>query len=130
MNRDKEINFGSVYENAVAQELKAHGFDLCYFNSKKQGEVDFLIEYNGDVLPVEIKSGKNHSKHTALNYLLRIKEYGINKAFVFHNGNVNVRDNIYYLPVYLIMFLRNNDLTEDMIYRIDTVGLNEQRRGI
>ena len=77
LNREKEINFGSVYENAAAQELKAHGFDLYYFNSKKQGEVDFLIEYNGDVLPVEIKSGKDHSKHAAINNLLRIKEYGI-----------------------------------------------------
>ncbi|NCU25266.1 ATP-binding protein [Candidatus Nomurabacteria bacterium] len=126
LKREKEINFGSVYENAVAQELKAHGFDLYYFNSKKQGEVDFLIEYHGEILPVEIKSGKNHSKHAALNNLLRIKDYGINKAFVFHNGNVSIHDNIYYLPVYFIMFLRSsrNEFAEDMIYKIDTAGLN------
>ncbi len=126
LKREKTINFGSVYENAVAQELKAHGFDLYYFNSKKQGEVDFLIEYNGEILPVEIKSGKDHMKHTALNSLLRIKEYGINKAFVFHNGNVSVHDNIYYLPAYFTMFLNSGryDLPEDMIYTIDTAGLH------
>ncbi len=41
LNNEEGINFGSVYENAVAQELKAHGFKLYYFNSKKQGELDF-----------------------------------------------------------------------------------------
>lgn len=52
LNKEKDINFGAVYENAVAQELRAHGFDLYYFNSKKQGELDFLIEYQEAVLPI------------------------------------------------------------------------------
>lgn len=47
LNKEKDINFGSVYENAVAQELRAHGFDLYYFNNKKQGELDFVMEYQG-----------------------------------------------------------------------------------
>ena len=54
LNREKDINFGAIYENAAAQELKAHGFELYYFNSKKQGELDFVIEYQGNVLPLEI----------------------------------------------------------------------------
>ena len=66
LNHEKDINFGSVYENVAAQELRAHGFDLYYFNSRKQGELDFLIEWNGEVLPIEIKSGKNYTKHAAL----------------------------------------------------------------
>ena len=41
LNKEVDINFGSIYENAVAQELYAHGFELYYFNSKKQGELDF-----------------------------------------------------------------------------------------
>lgn len=36
LSRETDINFGSIYENAVAQELKAHGFDLYYFNSKNR----------------------------------------------------------------------------------------------
>ena len=53
LNKEKDINFGSVYENAVAQELRAHGFDLYYFNNKKQGELDFVMEYQGEILPMK-----------------------------------------------------------------------------
>ena len=44
LNREVDINFGSIYENVIAQELRAHGFDLYYYNSKKMGELDFLVE--------------------------------------------------------------------------------------
>ena len=70
LNKEKDINFGSIYENAAAQELKAHGFDLFYFNSKKQGELDFVVEQNGNVLPIEIKSGKDYTKHAALSNVM------------------------------------------------------------
>lgn len=53
LRKELDLNFGAIYENAIAQELKAHGFDLYYFQSKKQGELDFLIEYQGKVLPIE-----------------------------------------------------------------------------
>lgn len=55
---DKDINFGSIYENAVAQELVAHGIVPYYYNNKKRGELDFVIELGGKVLPIEVKSGK------------------------------------------------------------------------
>ena len=48
---EKNINFGSVYENAVAQELVAHGIDPYYYNNKKRGELDFVIELDSKVLP-------------------------------------------------------------------------------
>ena len=57
---DKDINFGAIYENAVAQELAAHGMTTYYYNNKKQGELDFVIEINGKVLPIEVKSGKDY----------------------------------------------------------------------
>ena len=88
LNREKDINFGSVYENAAAQELKAHGFDLYYFNSRKQGELDFLVEKGGDVMPIEIKSGKDYTRHAALSNVLENERYAIPAACVFHNGNV------------------------------------------
>ena len=68
LSREKDINFGAIYENVAAQELKAHGFELYYFNSKKQGELDFVIEYQGNVLPLEIKSGKAYTRHNAVSY--------------------------------------------------------------
>ena len=103
-----DINYGAVYENVVAQELLAHGFEhLYYFNSKKQGEVDFLLEKgDGTLLPVEVKSGKNYAFHLALNNLLNNEDYRIPEAFVLCNDNVRVEGKVTYLPVYMTMFLQ------------------------
>lgn len=125
LNREKDINFGSVYENAVAQELKAHGFELFYFNSKKQGELDFLVERDGEVLPIEVKSGKDYAKHAALNNVMANEEYAIPEACVLYNGNVEVRDRVTYMPVYMAMFIRKKALPDQMIYRVDLAGLTE-----
>ncbi len=123
LNREKDINFGSVYENTAAQELKAHGFDLYYFNSKKQGEIDFLIERNGEVLPIEIKSGKDFTKHMALNNVLNNTNYSIPKAFVFYNGNINRDGKVIYYPIYMLMFIEKMDLTSDLVHKIDLDAL-------
>ena len=123
LNREKDINFGSIYENAVAQELKAHGFELYYFNSKKQGELDFLIELDGEVVPIEVKSGKDFARHAALSNVMANREYDIQTAYVLHNGNVTVQDRIVYLPVYMMMFLQKKALPEELIYTVDLTGL-------
>ncbi len=99
------INLGSVYETVVAQELRAHGFNLFYYDNKKVGEVDYLIDdmENLSVLPLEIKSGKDYQVHSALDRFLQIKEYNINQAFVFSNAQqVEVKNGITYLPIYYI----------------------------
>jgi hypothetical protein len=119
LNKEKDINFGAVYENAAAQELVAHGFDLYYFNSKKQGEIDFLIEQNGEVLPIEIKSGKDYTKHAALNHVLENENYKIERALVFHNGNVSKKEKVTYYPIYMLMFLQKNVEQLELIYKID-----------
>ena len=109
----------SHYENVVAQELKAHGFELYYFNNKKQGEIDFLIEKQGTVLPIEIKSGKDYTKHAALSNVMSNSTYEIPKAFVFQNGNVSTNGNITYYPIYMSMFVEVEKLQEKMIYKLD-----------
>ena len=119
LNREKDINFGAIYENAAAQELKAHGFDLYYFNSKKQGELDFLIEQGGEVLPLEIKSGKDYTKHAALNHVLENEDYRISKAYVFHNGNVSRKGKVLYIPIYMLMFVKKEQELENPIYKPD-----------
>lgn len=119
LNREKDINFGSVYENVAAQELKAHGFELFYFNSKKQGELDFIVEKGGEVLPIEIKSGKDYSKHAALNHVLENEKYQISKAYVFHNGNVSRKGKIVYYPVYMLMFVHKEKDLSNPIYKLD-----------
>ena len=119
LNGEKSINFGAVYENAAAQELKAHGFDLYHFNSKKQGELDFLIERNGHVLPIEIKSGKDYTKHAALSNVLANEDYDIPEAYVFQNDNVSQTGKITYYPIYMLMFVEKQDQSGDMVYTID-----------
>ncbi len=123
LNREKDINFGSVYENVAAQELKAHGFDLYYFNSKKQGELDFLVEHQGDVLPIEIKSGKDYMKHAALSNVMANEDYAIPAAYVFHNGNVSAVGKVTYYPIYMLMFLQKEKEPGDMVYRLDLSAL-------
>lgn len=119
LNREKDINFGAIYENVAAQELRAHGFELYYFNSKKQGDLDFLVEQHSEVLPIEIKSGKDYTKHAALNAVLANDAYEISGAFVFHNGNISTADKVTYYPIYMLMFLQKRKMEEDLVYRID-----------
>lgn len=120
------VNYGAAFENLVAQELYAHGFatdhDLFYFNSKKQGELDFVVEYQGEVLPIEVKSGKDYERHRALSNIMDNEEYALPKAFVFCQDNFQVKNRLVYLPIYMLMFLQheqNNDFT----YQFDLTGL-------
>jgi len=126
LSGDNYINYGAVYENFVAQELNAHGFanghGLYYFNSKKQGELDFVIEYNGAVLPIEVKSGKNYERHRALSNVVKNEQYAVNQAFVFCQDNVSVREKAVYLPIYMLMFLDQPKL-DDLIVKFDLTGL-------
>ena len=111
MNDKCGVNLGSVYENVVAQELKAHGFKLYYYDNKKNGEVDFLIDSVDlmSVLPIEVKSGKDYYIHTALNNLLKVDEYKITNGIVFSNeAKVYNNGNVIYMPIYYVMFLRSS----------------------
>ena len=121
LNGETEMNSGAVYENFVAQELVAHGFEtVYYYNSKKRGEVDFLVEFDGAVLPIEAKSGKNHTAHSALDNLMAEESFGIPQAFVFgKSGEVTTSGRIVHMPVYFLMFLERNILSKPLIYRID-----------
>lgn len=110
VNKESDINKGAVFENVVAQELHAHGYPLYYYNSKKLGEIDFIVEQNGKSLPIEVKSGKAYNKHSALNNLLDVKEYGIEGAFIFTNDNVKIEGKFNYLPIYMVMFLRDEPM--------------------
>lgn len=103
LDKGKEINCGSMFENAIAQELTAHGFKPYYFNNKKHGEVDFLVEHNSELLPIEVKSGKDYQKHSALSYFMSTRQF--RNAMVLSNFNVSEKDKITYLPIYMIMFI-------------------------
>lgn len=116
------INFGSIYENAVAQELVAHGLWPYYYNSKKRGEIDFVIEKNGKVLPIEVKSGKDYVYHRALSNIMDCDEYNLPEALVLNNDNLTVDGHIIYVPVYMVMCLERMDIAPAE-YRVDLSGL-------
>lgn len=122
LNNDIDINYGSIYENAVAEELFSHGLKLYYFNSKKQGELDFVIKLDDKILPIEVKSGKNYLRHNALKNVIENKDYEIEKAYVLYNENIKRVGNIVYLPIYLMMFIKNREI-ENLIWKIDLSSL-------
>ena len=114
----KSINLGTVYESVIAQELSAHGFKLYYYDNKKKGEVDFLIDDQEDLkaLPLEIKSGKDYTEHSALTKFLETPDYGIDRAIVFSNEReIFMKKGVTYLPIYYCMFLQNDHRDESVI---------------
>ena len=104
----RSINLGSVYESVVAQELRAHGHKLFYYDNRKQGEVDYLIDDHTSmsVHPIEVKSGKDYTVHSALNNLLKNPDYNIQSATVISNEREIRQDGkVTYMPAYFVMFI-------------------------
>lgn len=120
---ETNINYGAVYENLTAQELHAHGWSLYYFQNKRQGELDFLLERGAEIIPIEVKSGKDYDRHVALNNVLKNPEYGIKEAIVLCNGNVSVHGNVTYAPIYMLMFIEKMKDKGPKIYRLNLDGL-------
>lgn len=106
----RSVNLGAVYESVIAQEFHAHGYSLHYYDNKQKGEIDYLIDdyRNLSVLPVEIKSGKDYTVHSALDKFLATPEYHIKEAVVLSNEQrVYGKDGILYMPIYYCMFFDN-----------------------
>lgn len=105
---DKGVNLGAVYETVVAQELICHNHKLYYYDRKKIGEVDYLIDdYNNlSVVPIEVKSGKDYMNFKALTKIIDEPNYRINYGYVLNNDSeIKQIDKIIYMPIYFIMFL-------------------------
>ncbi|MGI5873951.1 MAG: ATP-binding protein [Bacillota bacterium] len=106
----KSVNLGSVYESVVASELIAHGYKLFYYDNRSKGEVDYLIDdYDSlSVVPIEVKSGKDYTIHSALNTFVKNGDYHVKKAYVLSNErNVEIKNRVIYVPIYHIMFFEN-----------------------
>ncbi len=109
LDDEKSVNLGSVYECVVACELIAHGYRLFYYDNRHKGEVDYLIDdYESlSAVPIEVKSGKDYTVHSALNTFVQNEDYHIKKAYVLSNTReIIVKGKIIYLPVYFIMFFQ------------------------
>lgn len=108
LDSEKSINLGTVYESVVASELKAHGHKLYYYDNRNKGEVDFLMDdYDSlSVVPIEVKSGKDYTIHSALNNFVSNESYNIKSAVVLSNEReISHKGLITYMPIYFVMFM-------------------------
>ena len=123
LNGESQLNFGAIYENFVAQELNTNAYALYYYNSKKYGELDFLIEDNGQLTAIEVKSGKNYRKHNALDKCMECEDFHIQRAIVLCHDNVQVEDDVTYMPIYMTMFMKKHQNKESLVYKLDISDL-------
>ena len=117
LDDERSVNLGAVYETAIALQLKANGHRLFYYDNRKKGEVDFLVDdySNTSVLPIEVKSGKDYAVHSALNNLLSTPDYQVQSAIVISNEReVRKEGPIIYMPVYYTMFLDSQGESDSM----------------
>ena len=108
MQDETSVNLGAVYESVVAQELRASDLDLYYYDNKKHGEVDFLIDNVAglSITPIEVKSGKDYRVHSALTHFLATPEYRVTEGMVLSNHpTVTQEQGVTYMPIYFMMFL-------------------------
>lgn len=118
-----DVNLGSVLENTMAQELRAKGFSLSYFSSKKYGELDFVIQRGLSVDLLEIKSGNDYKKHKALDRVLSVGQWKFGDAYVFCKGNVEAAGDVKYMPWYMIMFYRRPEIPSGLKFEVDISGI-------
>lgn len=117
LDDEKSINLGSVYETVVASELIAHGHKLFYYDNRSKGEVDYLIDdYNSlSAVPIEVKSGKDYTVHSALNTFVQNEDYHVQKAYVVSNERVvTQKGKIIYIPIYYIMFFNAASAVQEL----------------
>ena len=122
INKNGEVNNGAHFENAVAQQLLCNGFEPYFCKKKNIGELDFLIEMDGKVVPIEVKSGKAYRTHKALDHFMNVSDYHIEKAYVFSIGNVEKDGNVTYLPIYMCYLVKEQSIAQ-LIVDLDMEGL-------
>ena len=122
ISKNGEVNNGAHFENAVAQQLLANGFEPYFCKRKNVGELDFLIEMGGKVVPIEVKSGKAYKKHKALDNYMSITDYHLERAYVFSTSNVEKEGEVIYLPIYMSYLLKEQKI-DHLIVNLDISDL-------
>ena len=124
LNGDLNVNLGSILENIVAQQLKANGYDLYYFDAKKYGEVDFVVSGGVHTRLIEVKSGNDYKKHNALDRIRSVSEWAFRDSIVLCKGNLEVEKDIVYLPWYMMIFVCPDTPPQGLIYQVDLSALD------
>lgn len=117
------VNMGSILENVIAQELQSKNYSLHYFDAKKYGEIDFVLQNGSYVDLLEVKSGNDFKKHKALDNILNFNDWNFRNTVVLCKNNIQQTEKISYLPWYMIMFIKPTQVPENLIRKIDISGL-------
>ena len=100
-----DINQGALAENFVAAELSKRGIPLHYYDRKSRQELDFVYPHGNKINIIEVKSGKDYRRHTSLNTAMETFGASVNEGIVLCKGNVEQKNGVRYLPLYMTMFL-------------------------
>lgn len=93
---------GGIYENIISELLLKRGYKLYYYKTQNSSmEIEFVIEKNGEVIPIEVKAGNDSTP--SLNSF--INKYHPKVSYKFVNGNVGFLDGKKTLPHYMVMFI-------------------------
>lgn len=122
INKNSEVNNGAHFENAVAQQLTANGLEPYFCKKKNIGELDVLVEMDGKVVPIEVKSGKVYKAHKSLDNFMKISDYHIEKAYVLSVANMEQEGSVVYLPIYMCYLLKERKIGK-LIVDLDMEGL-------
>lgn len=122
INKNSEVNNGAHFENAVAQQLTANGLEPYFCKKKNIGELDVLVEMDGKVVLIEVKSGKAYKAHKSLDNFMKISDYHIEKAYVLSVANMEQEGSVVYLPIYMCYLLKERKIGK-LIVDLDMEGL-------
>lgn len=122
INKNSEVNNGAHFENAVAQQLTANGLEPYFCKKKNIGELDVLVEMDGKVVPIEVKSGRAYKAHKSLDNFMKISDYHIEKAYVLSVANMEQEGSVVYLPIYMCYLLKERKIGK-LIVDLDMEGL-------
>lgn len=93
---------GGIYENIISESLLKRGYKLYYYKTQNSSmEIEFVIEKNGEVIPIEVKAGNDSTP--SLNSF--INKYHPKVSYKYVNGNVGFLDGKKTLPHYMVMFI-------------------------
>lgn len=110
---DLGINQGMIFENMVAQTLKANGYELYFHEfsyradgneSEKLYEVDFLMVKGKRLVPIEVKSS-GYKIHKSFDYFKEKYQLKINEQYIIYTKDLDYKENVMYIPIYMTMCL-------------------------
>lgn len=99
------ISMGPITENYVANELRINGFERYYWESEGKAELDFLIQKDADIIPVEVKSNTSVKSRSLNTYIEMIKpKYAIRIS----SKNFGFENNIMSVPLYAVFCIKDS----------------------